>query len=183
MSATQLLAYFDRISEAPRAVPRFRGLIFDLAVRGKLVEQDPNDEPASYLMRGIAVQEHELATTSRRTKRRPLPVVADEEAPFELPASWQWTRIRQVTGDRGQKIPDRDFTYIDVTSVDNELGRLGDMTVISAAEAPSRARKLVKQGDVIYSCVRPYLLNIAIVDRASPPRSRVLHLQFLPDSE
>ena len=46
MNATQLLAHFDRLAEVPNAVPRLRRFILDLAVRGKLVEQEPGDEPA-----------------------------------------------------------------------------------------------------------------------------------------
>ena len=47
MNAEQLLTHFDRIADAPDAIPRLRRFILDLAVRGKLVEQDPNDEPAA----------------------------------------------------------------------------------------------------------------------------------------
>ncbi len=46
-----VLQYFDQISEAPDAIPRLRRFILDLAVRGKLVEQDPNDEPAAELLK------------------------------------------------------------------------------------------------------------------------------------
>ena len=53
MNPAQLLAHFDRISEAPDAILRLRRFILDLAVRGKLVEQDPNDEPASMLLERI----------------------------------------------------------------------------------------------------------------------------------
>ena len=51
MNPAQLLAHFDRISDAPDAIPRLRRFILDLAVRGKLVEQDPRDEPASELLK------------------------------------------------------------------------------------------------------------------------------------
>ena len=51
MNAERLLQHFDRISEAPDAIPRLRQFILDLAVRGKLVEQDPNDEPAAELLK------------------------------------------------------------------------------------------------------------------------------------
>ena len=56
MSPARLLQYFDRISEAPDAVPRLRRFILDLAVRGKLVEQDPTDEPASELLKRIEAE-------------------------------------------------------------------------------------------------------------------------------
>ncbi len=53
MNAAQVLDHFDRISDAPDAIPRLRRFILDLAVRGKLVEQNPNDEPASELLKRI----------------------------------------------------------------------------------------------------------------------------------
>jgi type I restriction enzyme S subunit len=53
MNAERLLAQFERISEAPDAIPRLRRFILDLAVRGKLVEQDPEDEPAGELLKEI----------------------------------------------------------------------------------------------------------------------------------
>jgi type I restriction enzyme S subunit len=51
MNAERLLQHFERISEAPDAIPRLRRFILDLAVRGKLVEQDPSDEPALELLK------------------------------------------------------------------------------------------------------------------------------------
>jgi type I restriction enzyme S subunit len=60
MNAERLLQYFDRISEAPNAIPRLRRFILDLAVRGKLVAQDPNDEPAGELLKRIQVEKERL---------------------------------------------------------------------------------------------------------------------------
>ena len=53
MNADRLLAHYERIADAPDAVPRLRRFVLDLAVRGKLVEQDPNDEPAAELLKRI----------------------------------------------------------------------------------------------------------------------------------
>ena len=60
MNAEHLLAHFDRIADAPDAIPRLRRFILDLAVRGKLVPQDPNDEPASELLKRIAEEKARL---------------------------------------------------------------------------------------------------------------------------
>ena len=87
-----------------------------------------------------------------------------DEPPFDLPQNWHWTRIREVTSDRGQEIPQATFTYIDVTAIDKESGVIANPKVLEASEAPSRARKILRKGDVIYSCVRPYLLNVAVVE-------------------
>lgn len=106
---------------------------------------------------------------SRRKRVQFIPLTASE-APFPIPGTWIWVRVGQITRDRGQTVPTSDFTYIDVTSIDKDLGRLGHPAVLSATEAPSRARKIVSRGDVLYSCVRPYLLNIAIVEAdLNPP--------------
>jgi len=64
MTPQRLLQHFDRISEAPDAVARLRRFILDLAVRGKLVEQDPNDEPAAELLKRIATEKARLGLPS-----------------------------------------------------------------------------------------------------------------------
>ena len=56
MNADQLLAHYEQVADAPDAIPRLRRFILDLAVRGKLVEQDPADEPASELLKRIAAE-------------------------------------------------------------------------------------------------------------------------------
>ena len=70
MTPDRLLDHFDRISDAPDAIPRLRRFILDLAVRGKLVEQDPNDEPASELIKRIQTREAAMLRKSK-TKTEP----------------------------------------------------------------------------------------------------------------
>lgn len=164
MDAEQLLEHFDRVAEAPGSIAALRRFILDLAVRGKLVDQDPNDEPASELLKRIQVEKARLVKEGILKKGKQFLDVEKNEVNFNIPTNWRWVRIRQVTSDRGQTIPKSDFTYIDVTAINKELGYIADAKTLSASEAPSRARKLVQKNDVIYSCVRPYLLNIAIVD-------------------
>ena len=66
--------------------------------------------------------------------------------------------------------PETHFTYIDVSAIDNQSGRLtDDLAVLSPEQAPSRARKFVERDCVIYSTVRPYLRNIAVIDRDFEP--------------
>jgi len=138
-------------------------------VRGKLVTQNTKDEPASELLKLIRAEKARLVTAGTLRKDRPLAVVEGDEVPFAVPAGWQWVRIRQVTSDRGQTIPNKEFTYIDVTAINKQPGHVADPTVLAPSEAPSRARKLVQTGDVLYSCVRPYLLNIAVIEKDFVP--------------
>ena len=167
MNAGRLLAHFDRLADAPEAIPRLRRFVLDLAVRGKLVEQDPSDDPASELMKQIAAEKARLVKVGGIRKPKSLPEI--DQQVFDLPSSWMWTRIRQITSDRGQIVPNSPFTYIDVTAINKEAGNIADPKILQADEAPSRARKIVRKGDVIYSCVRPYLLNVAVLgDELSP---------------
>jgi type I restriction enzyme S subunit len=87
MNAEQLLAHFNRVADAPDAISRLRRFILDLAVRGKLVEQDPNDEPASELLKPILV-------SSRSSGLDVAPSAG--EPPFELPQSWSWISVGQA---------------------------------------------------------------------------------------
>lgn len=98
-------------------IKKLRELILELAVRGKLVPQDPNDEPASELLKRIAAEKAELVKQGKIKKQKPLPEISEEEKPFELPEGWEWVRISEIGHDWGQKTPDKDFTYIDVGSI------------------------------------------------------------------
>lgn len=162
--AERMVAQFDRISEAPNAVARLRRFVLDLAVQGKTVAQDPSDEAASILVERIQVEKRDAGI--RATK---LAALNEAEVPYAAPDGWVWARIGQITSDRGQVIPSESFTYIDVSSIDKEVGLIADPKVLSASDAPSRARKLAQKGDVLYSCVRPYLLNVAVIDRDFVP--------------
>ena len=78
-------------------IKRLRKSILDLSVQGKLVEQDPGDEPASELVKRIAADETSSATSVRRGKRhKPLPHLDLADAPYELPSGWVWARFPEL---------------------------------------------------------------------------------------
>lgn len=77
-------------------IKKLRELILELAVRGKLVPQDPNDEPASELLKRIAAEKAELVKLGKIKKPKPLPEISEEEKPFELPAGWEWTTLNTL---------------------------------------------------------------------------------------
>lgn len=158
--------------------------VLQYAVQGKLVEQNPDDEPASVLLEKIKAEKARLVKEKKIKADKVDSFIfkgedgsyyeniggeirnIDEEIPFEIPESWVWCRLGKITHNFGQKKPDKDFIYIDVGSIDNKNGKLDkNVTILKPNEAPSRARKIVNRGAVIYSTVRPYLLNICIIDR------------------
>tara|TARA_R110001583_G_scaffold110248_1_gene259201 strand:+ start:4217 stop:5986 length:1770 start_codon:yes stop_codon:yes gene_type:complete len=146
-------------------IKKLRELILELAVRGKLVPQDPNDEPASVLLERIAEEKKLLIKDGKIKKPKKLPEITEDEKPFELPKGWEWSRIQEIGHDLGQKQPKGKFSYIDVGSIDKIYGVVESPTILESKDAPSRARKIVTEGTVIYSTIRPYLLNIAIISK------------------
>lgn len=91
-----LVRYFDLIAQAPGGVARLRELILTLAVQGKLVPQDPSDEPASELLKKIRAEKDRLIAEGKIKRDKPLAEIADEEKPFELPGGWHWMRLASV---------------------------------------------------------------------------------------
>ena len=89
-----------------------------------------------------------------------------ENLPFEIPDSWLWTRLGDIVFNHGQKIPQTKFNYIDIGSIDNINQQLNfSENLIDPTQAPSRARRIVELGDILYATVRPYLHNMCIIDR------------------
>jgi type I restriction enzyme S subunit len=91
-----LVRHFDLIAQAPGGVARLRELILTLAVQGKLVPQDPSDEPASELLKKIRAEKDRLIAEGKIKRDKPLAEIADEEKPFELPEGWIWTSLAAV---------------------------------------------------------------------------------------
>ena len=91
----RLPEHLDLIATAPDGIHKLRGLILELAVRGKLVPQDPNDEPASELLKRIAKERARLEAEGICRKMKPVPPVEDDEQQFALPNGWRWVRLRK----------------------------------------------------------------------------------------
>jgi len=84
------------LAGAPNGIKKLRELILELAVRGKLVAQDPSDEPVRELLKRIAEEKARLVAEGKIKKQKPLAELADKERPFELPQSWEWRRISEL---------------------------------------------------------------------------------------
>ncbi|MBF0417080.1 MAG: restriction endonuclease subunit S, partial [Magnetococcales bacterium] len=82
MTPARFLANFGHLAGTPGVVKRLRELILQLAVQGKLVHQDPNDEPASVLLKKIAKEKARLVREGKMRPPKPLPPIKPEEVPF-----------------------------------------------------------------------------------------------------
>ena len=100
--------HFDLLLDRPQAIDALEQTLLQLAVRGLLVPQDPTDEPASVLLQKIRAEKDRLIAAGQIKKDKPLPTIADEEKPFELPLGWEWVRWANISmkiGDIDHKMP------------------------------------------------------------------------------
>ena len=147
---------------------KLRQKILDLAIHGKLVPQDPNDEPASVLLERIKAEKELLIKEGKIKPNKKTAKTSDtphyENVPFEIPSSWVWTTGNEIFSPLRSCIPQGDtFIYVDIDAIDNKVNIINNPKIMRTADAPSRATRYTKAGDVLFSMVRPYLRNIAIV--------------------
>lgn len=161
-----LARHFDLIAQAPGGVARLRELILTLAVQGKLVPQDPSDEPASELLKKIRAEKDRLIAEGKIKRDKPLAEISDEEKPFELPVSWEWCRLGAVTtyGSSAKAATIKPETWVlDLEDVEKGTGKLLNKSRFS--ERPALSDKNVFfAGDVLYGKLRPYLNKVLVAD-------------------
>ena len=88
--------HFDLLLDRPATVDALEQTILQLAVRGLLVPQDPTDEPASILLQKIRLEKDRLIAEGKIKRDKPLPPIAEDEKPFELPNGWEWLRLNDL---------------------------------------------------------------------------------------
>jgi type I restriction enzyme S subunit len=89
--------HFDVLFTTQASIDQLKQTILQLAVMGKLVKQNPKDEPASKLLERIATEKQQLIKDGKIKKQKPLPPIAENEKPFELPQGWEWAKLRVIT--------------------------------------------------------------------------------------
>ncbi|AUL14183.1 hypothetical protein B7P02_04410 [Bordetella bronchiseptica] len=95
-TAELLEKHFDTAFAAPDGIKKLRELILTLAMQGKLVPQDPNDQPAGELLKEIEAEKQRLVKEGEIKKPKPLLPVTEEEKPYALPQEWEWVRLGAI---------------------------------------------------------------------------------------
>ena len=154
ISEVEFLSHFIEIIEygqdkLQETIKQAKSKILDLAIHGKLVPQDPTDEPASELLKRINPK---------------VEITCDNGHYQKLPEGWILTRGKNIFNQMKSCQPfGEEFKYIDIDAIDNKQQKINKIKTIKVANAPSRASRYTQKGDVVFSMVRPYLKNIAIV--------------------
>ncbi len=103
----RLSEHFDTVFTTEDSIEQLKQTILQLAVMGKLVPQDPNDEPASVLLERIAAEKAELVKAKKIKKQKALPEIGEDEKPFALPSGWGWSRLGDLGYDLGGGTPSK----------------------------------------------------------------------------
>lgn len=167
-SSARLLSLYDRISDAPDAIPRLRRFVLDLAVRGKLVEQDAGDEPAAELLKRIAKEKARLVKAGAiRPGKATHPQMSD--APYGLPAAWAWASLGAIflydAGDkRDPKDLDQTQWLLELEDLEKDTGRLVER-ITADKRASQSTKSQFRAGDILYGKLRPYLNKVIVADQ------------------
>ena len=169
MTPTALLDAFATLADAPGGIDRLRGLVLQLAVRGKLVAQHAGDEPADALLERIAEEKARLVTEKKIRKPKPLAPVDKDEVPFEVPGGWAWASTADavlVVTDGDHQPPPKTDTGVPFLVIGNvSSGRLtfaGSRFVSEDYYASLDWTRQPRRGDLLYTVTASYGIPVPV---------------------
>jgi type I restriction enzyme S subunit len=159
------------LADAPNGIKKLRELILELAVRGKLVEQNASDEPAGELLKRIAAEKARLLAGGKIKKQKPQAEIAEEEVPFILPHGWCWARLGEAGISATGKTPSTnnpkffggELPFMGPGQI-NVLGEISDpdkwLTELAREET-----SVAEPNDLLMVCIGGSIGKCAIADR------------------
>ena len=162
----QLFALLRKVESSTQQYAELQTLlkskVLDLAMRGKLVKQDPNDEPASVLLEKIKAEKAELVKEKKIKKSKPLPPITDEEKPFDIPDSWEWVRLGNITHfvGTGMVVPaskqyntpkSNMVPYFKMNNIGNWDGKFNTNNLVYIIEDDKTDKYLLKPGQLLFN--------------------------------
>lgn len=150
----RIAEHFDILFTTEDSVEQLKQAIFQLAVMGKLVPQDPNDEPADELLKKIAAEKAQLVKDKKIKKQKPLSVISEDEKPFELRQGWEWARFGMITITRLGKMLDKaknkgeELPYLRNTNVQWHRFDLDDIKLMKI-DSDEKKELLLRKGDLL----------------------------------
>lgn len=141
--------------------------ILQLAVQGKLVEQRVEEGTARELLEQIKLEKEQLIKDKKIKKSKPLPEITEDEIPFEIPESWEWVRLGDISSYAQTKKKIRpndiqnDMWSLDLEDIEKDTGAI--LNKVCASERKISGDKVIfEKGNILYSKLRPYLLKILV---------------------
>lgn len=149
------------------------------AMQGKLLTPVTSSgvekqETGHDLLAKIKTEKAQLIAEKKLKKEKELPPISEDEIPFEIPEHWAWCRMGEIISytenlDIHKNLTsDTKINYVDIASINNKKYIIEEIKQSTVSELSTRARRVLKKGYIIYSTVRPYLKNIAIINQDLP---------------
>lgn len=161
----QYAAASEKLNKLNASFPdQLKKSILQQAVQGKLVPQDPSDEPASVLLKKIAAEKQKLIQEGKIKKQKKLPAITEDEIPFEIPKGWEWVRMDDIVsfenGDRGKNYPNKSeyvssgVAWINTGHIEpNGCLSTAKMNYITKEKFDSLRCGKIQKGDLVF-CLR-----------------------------
>ena len=131
-------------------------------------------QTGQHLLTKIKAEKSQLIADKKLKKEKELSPISENEIPFEIPEHWAWCRLGEIIShtenlDIHKKLSSETIiNYVDIASIDNKNYLIKEVKKSTVEELSTRARRVLKKDYIIYSTVRPYLKNIAIVENELP---------------
>lgn len=163
-------------------IAHLKSKILDLAVRGKLTEQRPEEGSAEELLARIREEKQRLIAEGKLKKEKPLPDITEDEIPFNIPVGWKWVRLGEICdyGKCENANPSQlqsDSWILDLEDIEKGTARILRFYTFSQRNSQS-TKHIFKKGDVLYSKLRPYLNKVVIAPQDGFCTSEILPLDF-----
>ena len=171
--------HFDTLFTTEASIDVLKQTLLQLAVMGKLVPQDPNDEPASELLKRIQAEKAKLIAEGKIKKDKPLAEISDEEKPFDLPVGWEWVRLGEITNfgttEKLSFISDETWV-LDLEDIEKDTSRLLNKHRFCDKRSLSDKNSFL-EGDVLYGKLRPYLNKVIVADESGVCTTEILPIR------
>lgn len=158
--------------------------VLQYAMEGKLVKQDPSDEPASELIKKIENEKAELIKEGKIKKNKKLPAITDDEKPFDIPDSWEWVRLKQITtygnfnSIKGSSIPDNSWV-VDMKDVRKNGGGFSEIVRRKSTDIYKSNKYSFNKNAVLYGKLRPYLRKVEIAQTSGFTTTEMLPINVV----
>ncbi|MDK2801125.1 MAG: type restriction enzyme subunit [Clostridiales bacterium] len=164
--SNEIKALKETNEENYELISKLRQSILQEAVQGKLVPQDPNDEPASLLLERIKEEKERLIKEKKIEKEKPLPPITEDEIPYELPKGWEWVRFEKIARIASKPVNPEKYPNMFHIAPDNIEKGTGKLllyrTVIE--DGVKSVNHYFYPGQILYSKIRPNLSKAVVVE-------------------
>ncbi len=148
---------------------QLKNSILQMAMQGKLVEQRPEEGTGEELYQQIQKEKKKLIKEGKIKKEKPLPEITEEEIPFEIPESWKWARLGNISSYDQPKMkisPSQikpEMWSLDLEDIEKDTGKVITYTLAKNRKI-SGDKVYFQKGNILYSKLRPYLMKILIAE-------------------